>query len=103
MPDLDNRGKVEGAGELGGDAQHVGRWRWTVVPDGNVQRIGGHILLGKIGVVARDAGGQGGGYGGRRQGRGEAPLDPPHKLSPPPPRPPSPPPLHPAPPIRPPP
>ena len=56
VPDVGGRGEVEGAGELGRNAQRVDGRRRPVLADHEVERIGGDEILREIGGHAVNAG-----------------------------------------------
>ena len=43
--DVDRRGEIERAGQLRGDAQRVAGRRRTVFANGDVERVGGDVVL----------------------------------------------------------
>ena len=73
--DLDRRGEVERAGQLRRDAQRVAGRRRPVLADGEVERVGGDVILGEKRGDAADAGGERRHQRRVRQIGGDQPLE----------------------------
>ena len=72
--DVNGRRRVERAGQLRGDAQRIGDGRGSM-PQRDVERFGGDVVLRQVGVHTLDSRGQRSDHGRMRHGRRDQPLE----------------------------